>query len=372
MLRLEVVSDRQRFHELQAAWQELWLRSRSHIFQHHGWLSAWIEGVPARKELRLRVALAWDDEQLVGAMPFVVQRRTGVRMLTWMAQLFNDYCDCLLDPAHNSTALLDALWGKTQQSGGFDIINLRQIRPDANCRPLLDRLCQTGGLLHLEARQEHCMRIDNHWADGAAFFRSLNKKARNNHTRGRRILEELGGEVAFSVLDPGAGPLEPVLDEILALKETWLRSVEPDSLLLGVDRSLHRAMLVAGLQSGLGKIFLLTCGGKIAAASINFDYHDRLEAYLTSYDMENERASPGTILIVEYAKWAFDRGLAHVDFLRGEEPFKFRMANAETLLSNFTGAKTLMGQLAVSGHRWLARRRGRVEAPKSIPEPEAV
>ena len=69
-----------------------------------------------------------------------------------------------------------------------------------------------------------------------------------------------------------------------------------------------------------------------------------------------ERASPGTILIVEYAQWSFDCGLTLVDFLRGEEAFKFRMANGETLLSTFTGARTLVGHMAISGRRWLAKR----------------
>jgi CelD/BcsL family acetyltransferase involved in cellulose biosynthesis len=78
---------------------------------------------------------------------------------------------------------------------------------------------------------------------------------------------------------------------------------------------------------------------------------------LTSYDEAFERASPGTILIVEYAQWSFDRGLTLVDFLRGEEAFKFRMANAETMLSTFSGARTFVGQVAMSGRRWLARKR---------------
>ena len=42
---------------------------------------------------------------------------------------------------------------------------------------------------------------------------------------------------------------------------------------------------------------------------------------------------------------------------RGDEPFKFRLANAETVISGFSGARTLMGQVAHSGHRWHVRQR---------------
>jgi CelD/BcsL family acetyltransferase involved in cellulose biosynthesis len=138
--------------------------------------------------------------------------------------------------------------------------------------------------------------------------------------------------------------------------------------LLREDGAVLRSILDKALLSGRAKIFLLTCGERIAAASVNFVYAGRMEAYFTAYEAGLDRASPGTILIVEYARWSFDRGLAHVDFLRGEEAFKFRMANAETLLGSFSGARTLVGQVAVSGHRWLSRRRHRHQ-PAAVSAP---
>jgi CelD/BcsL family acetyltransferase involved in cellulose biosynthesis len=147
----------------------------------------------------------------------------------------------------------------------------------------------------------------------------------------------------------------------MRLKQIWLHANDPNSSLLGADGIVLRAILDQALRSGLARIFLLECGGKIAAGSVNFVYAGRMEAYFTAYDPSFDRASPGTILIVEYARWSFDRALAYVDFLRGEEAFKFRMANAETLLASFAGARTIMGQVAVSGHRWLSRRRQRQE-----------
>ena len=43
------------------------------------------------------------------------------------------------------------------------------------------------------------------------------------------------------------------------------------------------------------------------------------------------------------------------------------MANAETLLSSFSGARTLLGQVAMSGHRWLSRRRKRQDVAEQSP-----
>ncbi|WP_428484948.1 GNAT family N-acetyltransferase [Rhodopila sp.] len=355
-IRIEIVTDSARLAAVRDAWQRLWNQAQSYVFQTHDWLSGWIAGMHGRKEMRLLIGLAWDDDTLIGIMPCAIHRRSGLRMLHWAGQLFSDYCDCLVDPAYPRSVVLKRLWDALWHAGGFDLISLQQVRPDAQCRPLLDLMTGDGEPLQYASRQDRCMRIENHWADGAAFFRSLNKKGRNNHMRGKRILTELGGDVAFEVIEPGQ-PIGPTIDAITRLKQAWLRTADPNSPLLGADSVVQRAILDNAWASGLTKIFLLTCGGKIAAASVNFVYADRMEAYLTSYDAAYERASPGTILIVEYAQWSFDRGLRHVDFLRGEEAFKFRLANAETLIGSFSGARTLIGRVAISGHRWLARRR---------------
>jgi CelD/BcsL family acetyltransferase involved in cellulose biosynthesis len=361
-LRAEIVTDSTRFAALRAAWQQLWERSGAYIFLSHDWISGWASGVRDRKEIKLQIALAWDGERLAGAMPCAIHRRTGLRVLTWAAQLFSDYCDLMVDPAHDGAAVCPFLWDGLHRFGGFDLISLQQIRPDAQCLTFLDQLASSGGRLKHADREERCMRIENRWPDGETFFRSLNKKGRNNHTRGKRILAELGGDVHLRVLE-AADAVGSVVDEIMHLKKMWLLANDPNSPLLGTDQIILRAILDKAWQSGLAKIFLLECGGKIAAASFNFVYAGRMEAYFTTYDTMFERASPGTILIVEYARWSFDRGLTQVDFLRGEEAFKFRMANAETLLTSFSGARTLMGQMAVSGHRWLSRRRQRQDVP---------
>jgi CelD/BcsL family acetyltransferase involved in cellulose biosynthesis len=364
--RIEIVTDAAQFDALREPWQRLWTSTNGHIFQGHDWITGWLTGVRDRKEIRLQVALAWDGDHLAAAMPCAVHRRTGLRILHFAAQLFSDYCDCLIDPAHDPAVVLPLLWDGLKQSGGFDLVNLQQIRTDARCRPLIAALAGDGASWRIEP-QERCMRIDNHWPNGAAFFRSLNKKARNNHTRGKRILTELGGDVSFRVIEPGQ-PADAVIAEMLRLKQAWLRAYDPGSPLFGPDGAVLRAVIEHAWRSGLAKIFVLECGGRIAAGSVNFVYDHRMEAYFTAYDAAFERASPGTILIVEYAEWSFDRGLTAVDFLRGEEAFKFRMANAETTLSSITGARTLMGLVAVSGHRWLARRRQRPDAAKAQAE----
>jgi len=196
-LRTEIITDPARFATIQPAWQQLWQSSGGYIFQSHAWIAGWLSGVQDRKEIKLQIALAWDGDRLCGAMPCAVHRRAGLRVLTWAAQLFSDYCDCLLDADYENGCVPAVLWDGLRRFGGFDLISLQQIRPDAKCRGFLDQLARDSNRLQNGDRQERCMRIENRWKDGESFFRSLNKKGRNNYTRGKRILAELGGEVEF-------------------------------------------------------------------------------------------------------------------------------------------------------------------------------
>jgi len=370
-LRYEVVTDAARFEQASDAWNDLWRRCDGYVFQSHAWLNSWLIATGDQPDFRPLVVLAWDEHMLVGALPCAVQRRSGLRLLQWAAQRFSDYCDCLVDPTYPD-AVMATLWKTLMQYGSYDLINLQQIRPGARCRPYFESLAQGHGPLQHSDRQERCMRIDNQWASGQAFFRSLNKKGRNNHTRGKRLLTELGGEVALQVVEPDE-PLEEALNTALQWKLAWLRSADPTSPLLGRDYPLFKTLLTTACRTTPIKLFLLTCNGRMVAASFNFVYNQRMEAYFTAYDAAFERASPGTILIVDYAQWAFDRELRHVDFLRGEEPFKFRLSNAETVISGFDGTCTLMGRIAASGHRWLRQwRASRNHATTEVAEVEVA
>src|ERR1700742_1337180 len=143
-LRFEVVTDQLRFGELHDGWEDLWSQANGHIFQSHAWLSRWIKGIAGQKDIRILIGVIWEGELLVGVMPCAVQRRFGLRLLQWAAQIHSDYCDCLFDPAHINA--LGTLWQTMSRARAFDLINLQQVRPDAQCRPFLEALTRSGSL----------------------------------------------------------------------------------------------------------------------------------------------------------------------------------------------------------------------------------
>lgn len=344
--QIEVVTTASRLATLGEAWQRLWQRSKGDIFQAHAWVMAAIGGPAA--PCRLRVSVAWKNGELIAVLPLQIRPRHLLRTLEWIGPEFSDYCDGLAVPEASAVVLSD-LWSAVRQLGGFDLIRLSQVRPDARVRRILNAPPGPAGGLAMGDKIIPCLGIRNDGGNGEAWFRTLNKKGRNNFTRGRRILEELGGEVALTIHQSHES-IGATLDQVLHLKRNWLLATKPASLFLGEAGNILRSALLAAAETGLLRLFLLTSGGTICAASINFVYPDRLQAYLTAYDPRFERASPGTILIIEYTKWAFDHGLDYVDFLRGDEPFKFRLGNTSVRLNDYAGAQTLLGHIALTLH----------------------
>lgn len=351
--RIELITRLDRFFEIKPQWDALWQRCRSRIFQSHAWIATWFQA--CGRQATPRIAVAWQDDAILAAVPLAIQWRFGFRTLEWAAQMPSDYCDALATA--ETASHLPLLWQTACEAGGFTFVKLAQVRPDAVMRPLLDREPTGGTPTESQNGAVRCLGIDRVWPDGEAWFRSLGKKGRNNFWRGERILAELGGAVAFHCLNPAELAIGDDLRDAMALKREWLRVKDPGSLLLGRDGEILEAMLGAAADTGLLRLFVLSCGDRMAAASVNFVGPDTMDAFLTSYDAAFARASPGTLLMVHYTRWAFDNGMRKVDFLRGDEPFKSHFANCEVGLTTYTGARTLLGRSLLAAHRWRSRSR---------------
>src|SRR5215211_4732848 len=90
-----VVRDTGGFAALEREWQELYQDSPNATpFQSWAWLYSWWECYGADYELRL--VTIWDDESLVGLLPFMLERsRPGVTRLLFVGSGQSIYLDLI-------------------------------------------------------------------------------------------------------------------------------------------------------------------------------------------------------------------------------------------------------------------------------------
>ena len=346
--RLEIVRTAERLGEIAAAWTRLWTRAGGYVFQSHGWISAWWHAVPDCDRRELKIVVAWRGDTLTAVMALATRRHHGLKVLEWAAKDCSDYGDVLVDPTADPE-LIQRMWVQLSADGGFDMVYLSRLTPEAAARCLLANTGPGAVPLHLGHRSETSFRVTGSWDSGDAWLQSQSKKFRQNHRRGHKLLGE-SGDVRFRLI-PAGEPLEPVLERIAALKRQWLfkRDIKPSLFEEGAP--MLKALIRVLADYGLLRTFVLECDGVIVAVTINFIHRDTLMAFITAYDAAYERASPGMLLITGYIQWAFDQGLSEVDFLCGVENFKDRLANSSAILSSVVGSKTLIGAAAVEFDR---------------------
>ena len=342
--RLEIVETTERLVAIEDQWMQLWRDCDALIFQSHDWISAWWKTIDNPAETALRIGLVWHDDRLVAILPLAITRRKRLRFLEWAAVAYTDYGDILRAPAC-SDATLDRLWSAICDSGGFDVALITRLLPDAAAW----RVFSTNKAQRIKLRPNHryevSSRIAGDWKSGAAWLASHPKKTRHNYRRGVRILEE-SGTVRFRLLEPDE-PLGPVLDRLSALKRKWLEKNALQSDLFDQGRSTLAALVDVLARAGILRLFVVELNETPVAISINFAQRGTMMAWVTTYDPDFSRASPGMGLISNYVQWSFDHGLGMIDLLCGGEAFKDKLATQVVTLHSLIGARTLKGSLAL-------------------------
>jgi CelD/BcsL family acetyltransferase involved in cellulose biosynthesis len=78
----------------------------------------------------------------------------------------------------------------------------------------------------------------------------------------------------------------------------------------------------------------LRLDGQIIAAKIVVETHGRLEGFLTTFDPEYSRFSPGQILLRDTFVWCAKAGLAY-DFRIGDEAYKLEWTSTAANVTNY-------------------------------------
>ena len=91
-----------------------------------------------------------------------------------------------------------------------------------------------------------------------------------------------------------------------------------------------RRLAAAMAPAGLLRLYFFHVDGKRVAAVLCFLADGELQMYNSGYDPDFRELSVGLASKVFVVRDAIERGLARVNFLRGEEPYKFQLGAKPT------------------------------------------
>jgi CelD/BcsL family acetyltransferase involved in cellulose biosynthesis len=194
----------------------------------------------------------------------------------------------------------------------------------------------------------------------ASLGRRLRHEIRHDH---RRLEQEYG--LQFRLADD-ASRLPSDLETFFALHAArW-----PGSRFLKYRR-FHEDFAARALARGWLRLWFLELGGRPSAAWYGFRYEGVESHYQVGRDPSKSKESLGTVLTAHVLRQAFADGITEYRFLRGDESYKHRFANANPSLVTVAVPRGPVGKASVAiaalaaRHRTLAARIRRTLEPDS-------
>jgi CelD/BcsL family acetyltransferase involved in cellulose biosynthesis len=137
--------------------------------------------------------------------------------------------------------------------------------------------------------------------------------------RDQGYLERDIGKVRFVWDDPDPATFEAVIQ---LKRADYARRNGIDRLNTRQNLEFHRMLVRRGLMT----VSSLRAGDRVVAAQFAHVWGRRTVYWITTYDYALRRYSPGALQMRYFLRHRFEAGDEELDFLWGEEPYKFRYA----------------------------------------------
>jgi CelD/BcsL family acetyltransferase involved in cellulose biosynthesis len=291
-------------------------------FSRHEYLSQWWKtlGGGEWKEAELVLVSATENDQLIGIAPLFIADYDGQRALMLVGSIeISDYLDLIVREADLTRFLSGLLDFLSQQDINWSALDWYNM-PDAS--PTLAALkveAERRGWTHHEEVYRPTPRIplNGSFED---YLSRIDKKQRHEIRRKMRRAAESDKNVRFYIVN-GTENLD---SEIEAFFNLMIQSPEKEQFLHPAMREQLTATFHNAHRHGYLWLAFLEIEGAKTAASLNFDYRNKLWGYNSGVSNEHRELSPGWVLLAHTIQWCCENGRYQFDFMRGDEEYKYR------------------------------------------------
>lgn len=156
--------------------------------------------------------------------------------------------------------------------------------------------------------------------DFETYLAEIDKKQRHEIRRKLRNVEDSLAEGKFYfVIDA-----QTLTNEVEAFLNMMAEDPSKKTFLKDEMRQhIHNTAQIAFANGWLHLAFFTLDDNK-AAANFSFQYNNRLWLYNSGWTWEYRDFSPGWVLLAHLIQWANDNGIEEFDFMRGDEPYKYK------------------------------------------------
>jgi len=306
-------------------------------FSRYEYLSEWWKtlGGGEWKQATLVLVSATENDRLVGIAPLFITEYDGQQALMLVGSIeISDYLDLIVredDLPRFLSGLLDFLVSSlTDNWYAIDWYNI----PDSS--PTLAAL-KTESERRGWTYQEEVYRPTPYIPLNGSFdeyLSRLEKKQRHEIRRKMRRAAE-SGRVRFYVVDKDAN-IEAELEGFFHL---MIQDVNKAMFLRDAMREQMSTTIQAAHEQGYLWLGFLEVDGVNVAASLNFDYKNKLWGYNSGVSRTHMELSPGWVLLAHTIQWCCEHNRYEFDFMRGDEEYKYRFGGVNRFVMRVKAIK---------------------------------
>jgi CelD/BcsL family acetyltransferase involved in cellulose biosynthesis len=207
----------------------------------------------------------------------------------------------------------------------WDVVDLRRLRAgdpaaDALC-DAFEALSETGGWCVAREQEDVCPVLTlPAGRDFEGYLDTLGKKDRHE-TRRKIRRAESAGPIELVRSDNAPGDLEAFID--LHQKRWGEDGLFPATEGGAASRRFFAALVEDCAPVGYVELDFLSVGGRRIAAGVILDDGCTVYYYNAGVDPEARELSPGVLMVAAYIRRAIEMGRPRLDFMRGDEPYKY-------------------------------------------------
>jgi CelD/BcsL family acetyltransferase involved in cellulose biosynthesis len=354
-LDIRTVTDLSGLEQLRPQWNELLTASlRPTVFAAWEWQYLCAKHMAGGNDIV--VLVVYDNDILVAVLPLHRERtRAGGLVSTdVLACLGGDITDynVLLAREQYLSAVIPALAEHLRRIGSA--LDFRNVLPGTPLHLLEQYLAENGfAMVPYERKTALYTQLPR---DYDTFIDSLKPKFRRNLRQNQNYIDRVGG---YSY--EAAGPTERFLTDLIRLHTSrWIIRGQSGALAHEAIRSFHTELQNMSDIPFAIRYYLIRHGQNTAALLYGFVFHNTYYAYLSGFDMEHYRISPGN-MVFNYAIHALiDDGATGFDMLRGDMHYKqswatgsMEMRDAILFPPSFSGRMAAVTMKAIMGAKRL-------------------
>lgn len=329
-MRIKFLHDPDAWDDLREPWNRMvGTAATATPFQRHEYLRIWWDTLGGGEwtggELCIAVGYAEHGEMEGIAPLFITETPQGQRSLMFLGSIeISDYLDCIVERSRSAefiAALVAAI--DHEQTIEWDVLDLYNI-PEAS--PTLEHLPRAAHARGWNTRREILQAcpyipLNGSWDD---YLQKMDSKQRRELKRKIRRAEAYPAQVSWRFSAPHE--LEQDLERFMAMMAT-----DPNKarFLSGKMVEQFRRSVMGAQEQGWLQLALLEVGDDLACGYLNFDFRDRLWIYNSGFNPDYLQLSPGWVLMGYLIQWATETSRVEVDFLRGDEEYKYRLGGID-------------------------------------------